>query len=100
MKDEISKGLHKEVKMISTLLTPIEFTETFRIRDAHIEDAKIKISDSKDYTCQIFFQKIGNIDTSIYQMEINRSTGAFYLEGEMIFQGTAINVAARGNCTT
>ena len=47
-----------------------------------------------------FFKKIGKIDTNIYQMEINRSTGVFYLEGEMIFQGTAINIAARGNCAT
>ena len=75
LKDEMPKDLNKEIKMLLTLLTPIEFTETF-------------------------FKKIGKIDTNIYQMEINRSTGAFYLEGKMSFQGTGIYVAARGNCTT
>ena len=100
LKDEMPKDLNKEIKMILTLLTPIEFTETFEIRDALIEGAKIEISDSKITLAETFFKKIGKIDTNIYQMEINRSTGAFYLEGEMSFQGTAINVAARGNCTT
>ena len=97
LKDEMPKDLNKEIKMLLTLLTPIEFTETFEIRDALIEGAKIEISDSKITLAKSFFKKI---DTNIYQMEINRSTGAFYLEGEMSFQGTAINVAARGNCTT
>lgn len=100
LKDEMPKDLNKEIKMILTLLTPIEFTETFEIRDALIEGAKIEISDSNITLAETFFKKIGKIDTNIYQMEINRSTGAFYLEGEMSFQGTAINVAARGNCTT
>tara|TARA_B100000925_G_scaffold270898_1_gene233712 strand:- start:838 stop:1254 length:417 start_codon:yes stop_codon:yes gene_type:complete len=100
LKDEMPKDLNKEIKMLLTLLTPIEFTETFEIRDALIEGAKIEISDSKITLAKSFFKKIGKIDTNIHQMEINRSTGAFYLEGEMIFQGTAINVAARGNCTT
>mgnify|MGYP001200682111 FL=1 len=100
LKDEMPKDLNKEIKMLLTLLTPIEFTETFEIRDALIEGAKIEISDSKITLAKSFFKKIGKIDTKIHQMEINRSTGAFYLEGEMIFQGTAINVAARGNCRT
>ena len=100
LKNEMPKDLNKEIKMLLTLLTPILFTETFEIRDALIEGAKIEISDSKITLAETFFKKIGKIDTNIYQMEINRSTGAFYLEGEMIFQGTAINVAARGNCTT
>ena len=100
LKDEMPKDLNKEIKMLLTLLTPIEFTETFEIRDALIEGAKIEISDSKITLAKSFFKKIGKIDTKIHQMEINRSTGAFYLEGEMIFQGTAINVVARGNCTT
>ena len=100
LKDEMPKDLNKEIKMLLTLLTPIEFTETFEIRDALIEGAKIEISDSKITLAKSFSKKIGKIDTNIYQMEINRSTGAFYLEGEMSFQGTAINVAARGNCTT
>ena len=100
LKDEMPKDLNKEIMMILTLLTPIEFTETFEIRDALIEGAKIEISDSNITLAETFFKKIGKIDTNIYQMEINRSTGAFYLEGEMSFQGTAINVAARGNCTT
>ena len=100
LKDGMPKDLNKEIKMILTLLTPIEFTETFEIRDALIEGAKIEISDSKFTLAETFFKKIGKIDTNIYQMEINRSTGAFNLEGEMSFQGTAINVAARGNCTT
>ena len=100
LKDEMPKDLNKEIKMLLTLLTPIDFTETFQIRDALIEGAKIEINESKITLAQSFFKKIGKIDTNINQMEINRSTGAFYLEGEMIFQGTAINVAARGNCTT
>ena len=29
LKDEIPKDLNKEIKMLLTLLTPIEFTETF-----------------------------------------------------------------------
>ena len=94
------KELNKEIKMLLTLLTPIEFTETFEIRDALIEGAKIEISDSKITLAETFFKKIGKIDTNIYQMEINRSTGAFYLEGKMSFQGKGIYVAARGNCTT
>ena len=98
--DEMPKDLNKEIKMLLTLLTPIEFTETFEIRDALIEGAKIQISDSKITLAETFFKKIGKIDTNIYQMEINRSTGAFYLEGKMSFQGTGIYVAARGNCTT
>ena len=100
LKDEMPKDLNKEIKMLLTLLTPIEFTETFEIRDALIEGAKIEISDSKITLAETFFKKIGKIDTNIYQMEINRSTGAFYLEGEMSLQGTAINITARGNCTT
>ena len=75
-------------------------TYVYLQRDALIEGVKIEISDSKITLAETFFKKIGKIDTNIYQMEINRSTGAFYLEGEMSFQGTAINVAARGNCTT
>ena len=86
--------------MLLTFLTPIEFTETFQIRDALIEGAKIEISGSKITLAKSFFKKIGKIDTNIYQMEINRSTGAFYLEGKMSFQGTGIYVAAHGNCTT
>ena len=97
LKDEMPKDLNKEIKMLLTLLTPIVFTETFEIRDALIEGAKIEISDSKFTLAETFFKKI---DTNIYQMEINRSTGAFYLEGKMSFQGTGIYVAARGNCTT
>ena len=100
LKDEMPKDLNKELKMLLTLLTPIEFTETFQIRDALIEGAKIEISDPKITFAKSSFEKIGKIDAKIYQMEINRSTGAFYLEGEMSFQGTAINLAARGNCTT
>jgi hypothetical protein len=100
LKNGIPKGLNSEIKMLLTLLTPIEFTETFKIRDALIEGAKIEISDSKITLAESFFKKIGKIDTNISQMEINPSTGAFYLEGEMIFKGTSINVAARGNCTT
>lgn len=100
LKGGMPKDLNKEIKMLLTLLTPIEFTETFQIRDSLIESAKIEISDSKIILAKSFFKEIGKIDTNIYQMEINRSTGAFYLEGEMIFQGTAINVAARRNCTT
>ena len=100
LKDGMPKGLNKEINMLLTLLTPIEFTETFQIKDALIEGAKIEISDSKITLAKSFFKKIGKIDTNIYQMEINRSTGAFYLEGEMIFQGNTVNVAARGNCTT
>ena len=100
LKDGMPKALNKEIKMILTLLTPIEFTETFQIRDTLIEGAKIEISASKITLAKSFFKKIGIIDTNIYQMEINRSTGAFYLEGEMIFQGTEINIAARGNFTT
>ena len=100
LKDEMPKDLNKEIKMLLTLLTPIEFTETFQIRDALIEGAKIEISDSKITLAKSFFKNIGKIDTNINQMEINRSTGAFFLEGKMSFQGTGIYVAARGNCTT
>ena len=100
LKDGMPKDLNKEIKMILTLLTPIEFTETFKIRDALIEGAKIEISDSKITLAESFFKQIGKIDTNISQMEINPYTGAFYLEGEMIFKGTSINLAARGNCTT
>ena len=77
LKDEMPKDLNKEIKMLLTLLTPIEFTETFEIRDALIEGDKIEISDSKITLAETFFKKIGKIDTNIYQMEINRSTGAF-----------------------
>ena len=100
LKDEMPKDLNKEIKMLLTLLTPIDFTETFQIRDALIEGAKIEINESKITLVQSFFKKIGKIDTNIKEMEINRSTGAFYLEGKMSFQGTGIYVAARGNCTT
>ena len=100
LKDGMPKGVSSEIKMLLTLLTPIEFTENFQIRDALIEGAKIEINESKITLAQSFFKKIGKIDTNINQMEIDRSTGAFYLEGEMIFQGNAINVAAHGNCTT
>lgn len=47
LKDQMPKDLNKEIKMLLTLLTPIEFTETFQIRDALIEGAKIEISNSK-----------------------------------------------------
>lgn len=57
LKDEMPKDLNKEIKMILTLLTPIEFTETFEIRDAFIEGAKIEISDSKITLAETFFQK-------------------------------------------
>ena len=100
LRDGMPKGLNKEIKMILTLLTPIGLTETFQIGDALIEGAKKENSDSKITLAKSFFKRIGDIDTNIYQMEINRPTGAFYLEGKMIFQGTAINVAARRNCTT
>jgi len=73
------------MKMLLILPTPIECTETIQIKDALIEGAKIEISDSGITLTKYFFKKIGKIDTNIYQMEISRFTGAFYLEGEMIF---------------
>ena len=57
LKDEMPKDLNKKMKMLSTLLTPIEFTETFQIRDALIESAKIEISDSKITLAKSFFKK-------------------------------------------
>ena len=71
LKDEMPKDLNKEIKMLLTLLTPIEFTETFEIRDALIEGAKIEISDSKITLAKSFFKKIGKIDTNIHQMREN-----------------------------
>tara|TARA_B100000963_G_scaffold352870_1_gene366715 strand:+ start:1548 stop:1850 length:303 start_codon:yes stop_codon:yes gene_type:complete len=58
LKDGMPKDLNKEIKMILTLLTPIEFTETFQIRDALIEDAKIEISDSTITLAKSFFKKL------------------------------------------
>ena len=52
------KDLNKEIKMLLTLLTPIEFTETFEIRDALIEGAKIEISDSKITLAKLFSKKL------------------------------------------
>ena len=57
LKNEMPKGLNSEIKMLLTLLTPIEFTETFKIRDALIEGAKIEISDSKITLAETFFKK-------------------------------------------
>ena len=98
LKDGMPRGLSSELKMLLTLLTPIEFNETFHIKDALIEGAKIEISASKITLAQPFYKKIGEIDTHISQMEINRSTGAFYLAGEMTFQGSSVEVAAHGKC--
>ena len=44
LKGGMPKDLNREIKMLLTLLTPIEFTETFQIRDALIEGAKMEIS--------------------------------------------------------
>ena len=60
LKNEMPKDLNKEIKMILTLLTPIEFTETFEIRDALIEGAKIEISDSKITLAETFFKNWKN----------------------------------------
>ena len=57
LKDEMPKDPNKEIRMLLTLLTPIEFTETFQIRDALIEGAKIEISSSKITLAKSFFKK-------------------------------------------
>ena len=61
LKDEMPKDLNKELKMLLTLLTPIEFTETFQIKDALNEAAKIEISDSKITLVKSFCKKLGKM---------------------------------------
>jgi hypothetical protein len=98
LKNGMPNNLSSEIKMLLKLLTPIDFTETFYIEDAQLEGAKIRFDDSKITLAQTFNKKIGTIDTNITQLQIDRFSGTFYLEGKMTFQEVNVDVVARGNC--